>query len=93
MDKNIVFALIPILALAIPVAAVIFHGIQKVAKLRLEETRLRLQGDGGSSEDFQALHHEIEGMRRELSELQERVDFTERVLASPPAQPPLPPSR
>ncbi|MEP7326058.1 MAG: hypothetical protein ABI836_08940 [Gemmatimonadota bacterium] len=92
MDKNIIFAFIPILALAIPVAAIVFHGIQKVARIRLEETRLRLQGDSGSPEEIQAIQNDVETMRRELSELQERVDFTERVLARPQAQQPLPPA-
>ncbi len=93
MDKNIIFAFIPILALAIPVAAVILGGLNKIARLRLEETRLRLQGDGaGSFEAMHALQGEVETMRRELGELQERVDFTERVLTRPQVQQPLPPA-
>ena len=38
--------------------------------------------DGGeSSEEVQALRNELETLRRELSELNERVDFAERLLA------------
>ena len=89
MDKQIIALLIPILALAIPVAAVILGGLHRIAKTRLEETRLRVQGEGGpAGEELQAMRHELEAMRSELSELSERVDFTERLLARPPASPP-----
>jgi Tfp pilus assembly protein PilO len=86
MNKQILALFIPILALAIPVAAVIFSGMHKMAKLRLEETRLRLQGgDSVQAEELNSLRNEVDAMRSELSELQERVDFAERLLASPPA--------
>ncbi len=39
-------------------------------------------GDGGRlTEAVQQLHDEVGSMREEIAELQERVDFTERVLA------------
>jgi hypothetical protein len=41
MGKQEIALLIPLLALAIPVAAVILNGMQWIAKLRLEEARLR----------------------------------------------------
>ena len=82
MGRQELALLIPILALAIPVAAVILNGMHKMAKLRLEEARLRL-GVGGDSAELQALRTELDAMRGELNELQERVDFTERMLANP----------
>ena len=82
MGRQELALLIPILALAIPVAAVILNGMHKMAKLRLEEARLRL-GVGGDSAELQALRSEVDAMRGELNELQERVDFAERMLANP----------
>ncbi len=82
MDKQVVALLIPIMALAIPVVAIVMNGMQKVWRLRVEDARLRMGGgEGGSAGEFQALRDELETVRRELSELNERVDFTERLLA------------
>lgn len=82
MDKQILALLIPIMALAIPAGAIIMTGLVKVARLRLEETRLRVQGDAsGGGEEVQELRGEVETLRRELGELNERVDFAERLLA------------
>lgn len=82
MGRQEIALLIPLFALAIPVAAVIFNGMQKIAKLRLEEARLRL-GGGADPGEIQALRSEVDSMRGELTELQERVDFAERMLADP----------
>lgn len=82
MGRQELALLIPILALAIPVAAVILNGMHKMAKLRLEEARIRM-GAGGDSAELQALRSEVDAMRGELTELQERVDFAERMLANP----------
>ena len=80
--------LIPILALSIPVTAIVFSGLYKIQKARLEETRLRMQG--GSAPDLQAqldeLRDELQQVRTELVDVQERMDFTERLLANPPAR-------
>jgi hypothetical protein len=81
MDRHLVALFIPIMALAIPVAAIVMNGLHKVRRLRLEEARLRLGGEGSSSEEVQALRGDLETVRRELSELNERVDFAERLLA------------
>ena len=82
MGRQELALLIPILALAIPVAAVILNGMHKMAKLRLEEARIRM-GAGGDAAELQALRSEVDAMRGELTELQERVDFAERMLANP----------
>ena len=79
--RDILPFFIPILALAIPVAAVIMNGWSRVWKLRVEEARLRVQGgDASVIEELQALRGEVDGLRGELSELHERVDFAERLL-------------
>jgi len=72
---------IPIIALSIPLAGVIFFGLQKLARTRLEEARVRAGelGAGGEAE-LTALREEVGDLRRELGELQERMDFTERML-------------
>jgi hypothetical protein len=81
MDRHIVGLLIPIMALAIPVAAIVMNGLQKLWRLRVEEARLRIDGGEGGTGELQALRDELETVRRELSELNERVDFAERLLA------------
>ena len=72
---------IPIVALSIPLAGVIFFGLQKLARTRLEEARIRAGelGAGGEAE-LNTLRDEVGDLRRELGELQERMDFTERML-------------
>ncbi len=82
MDKQVVALFIPIIALAIPVAAIVMSGLQKMWRLRLEEAKLRIQGGHtGSSEEVEALRNDLDTLQRQISELNERVDFTERLLA------------
>jgi hypothetical protein len=82
MDSHVLALFIPIMALTIPVVAIVMSGLQKMSRLRLEEAQLRLQGgESGNPEEIQALRSELETVRRELSELNERVDFAERLLA------------
>jgi hypothetical protein len=82
MDRHVVALFIPIMALAIPVAAIVMSGLQKVWRLRLEEANLRIHGgQSGGSGEVQALRGEVETLQRQISELNERVDFTERLLA------------
>ncbi len=69
---------IPILALLIPVLAIGLNGLRRVQELRLEELRLRHGADDGTVE---ALRGEVDELRRELVEVHERLDFTERLLA------------
>lgn len=82
MDSKIFALLIPIMALAIPVSAIILGGLHKISKTRLEEARIRAGslGDGAESELAQ-LRGDVDQLRSELGEVHERLDFTERLLA------------
>ena len=72
---------IPIIALSIPLAGVIFLGLQKHAHTRLEEARVRAGAlAAGGEAELTALRVVVGDLRRELGELQERMDFTERML-------------
>ena len=83
MDRHVLVLFIPIMALAIPVLGVVFYGIQKVMRLRVEEARIRAGGLGGAWEgEVEQLRTEVEQLRRELTEVGERVDFTERILTA-----------
>jgi uncharacterized protein involved in exopolysaccharide biosynthesis len=74
---------IPIVALCIPVAGIIFRGLEKVARLRVEEAKVRAgQLDGQSAAELARLREEMGDVRRELAEVQERLDFAERLLTS-----------
>ena len=84
--ENSIFALIPIMALAIPVAAIIFSSLLKLQRLRLEEAKLRA-GDPSATDD---LAHQVAALQQALAEVQERLDFTERVLAQAREVPRLP---
>jgi hypothetical protein len=82
MDKQIIALLIPIFALSIPLAGVIFYGLLKVARLRLEEARVNAGVlDKGGESEIAILRDEVGEVRRELGEVQERLDFTERLLS------------
>ena len=74
--------LIPLMIFAIPIMGIVHSMVTKLAKTRLEEAKLRagVLVDGGVAaiEDLRA---EVDGLRAELSEVHERLDFTERLLA------------
>ena len=81
MDQHSLVLLIPIAAMLIPIAAVVMHGLQKIAKLRLEEALARNQGAGaGDAGELEALRSDVAELRHELADVQERLDFTERAL-------------
>ena len=82
MDKQVVALFIPILALAIPVTAIIFNSMLKMQKMKLEEARLRHTGEPGLLAEVEELRQELQQVRNELGEVQERLDFAERLLTS-----------
>jgi hypothetical protein len=82
MEMQSLEPLIPIFALAIPLAGVVFFGLQKLARTRLEEARLRAGAlDKGAEAEITVIRDEVGELRRELSEVQERMDFAERLLS------------
>jgi hypothetical protein len=80
MDRQSLALLIPVLALAIPVAAIVFNGLQKLARLRLEEARVKASALDADSETA-LLREEVAALRGEMAEVQERLDFAERLLS------------
>lgn len=92
MDRHSLALLIPILALSIPVIAIAFSGLQKYWQIRLEESRIRAGAMGSGAEaELGQLRGEIDQMRQELAEVQERLDFTERLLAKSAERDRIPP--
>ena len=76
--------LIPILGIACGIVAIMVGGVLKLARLKYEKERMGLRGgDTPGAEELNNLRGEMDTMRAELNELQERVDFTERLLANP----------
>jgi hypothetical protein len=76
MDKQVIALFIPILALAIPIAGIILYGLGKIARLRLEEARLRAGAlDKETEGEIAALREEVGELRRELGDVHERLDF------------------
>lgn len=56
-------------------------GLWAQSRMRLEEAQLRAGAlDRGSGVEIPALQDEVGEVRRELSEVQERLDFAERLL-------------
>lgn len=72
--------LIPILIFSIPVLAILFNGLTKLARIKAESQ----QGLSGEALDrIQELEGDVQDLRQQLSEAQERLDFAERLLAKP----------
>ncbi len=69
--------MIPIIALSIPVVAIVMTSLVKIA-------RLRVQGQVTLPPEIEQriaqLQDEVGSLRQELGETQERLDFTERLL-------------
>ncbi len=82
--------LIPMIALSIPIVVIIVAGFNKQAKLRLEETKLRMSGI--DTEELDELRADLDQMRAELGDVHERLDFTERLLAQTRDREQLPPA-
>lgn len=88
MDNGTLALLIPVLALAIPIVAIVANRLVKLQQLRIEEAKVRAGiGDDGASD---SLAHEVDQIRQELADVQERLDFTERTLAQVRNRPQLP---
>lgn len=91
MDKQSIALLIPILALSIPVLAILSNAFQKIWRLRIEEARVRAGALAeGAEAELDQVRGEVEQLRRELTEVHERLDFAERLLARRVESPPLP---
>jgi hypothetical protein len=80
MDKQQLAMMIPILALTIPVVAIIFSSLTKIARFKAEAQRAAL-GNPETEARVAALEDEVASLRHDLLETQERLDFTERLLA------------
>jgi hypothetical protein len=80
LDRQAVALLIPVMALAIPVTAIVFGSLVKMAKLKADAQRGPLASPDTDNR-LAALEDEVVTLREDLSETQERLDFTERLLA------------
>jgi len=71
---------IPILIFLIPVLAVTFNGLTKLARAKADR-----QGavGGDALERITELESAMQHVQQQLSETQERLDFAERMLAKP----------
>jgi hypothetical protein len=80
MDKQIIALMIPILALTIPVVATIGGYATKLAKIKADAQRGMIASPETEAR-IAALEDDLAHLRQELGETQERLDFTERLLA------------
>jgi hypothetical protein len=80
IDKQVLAIFIPILIFSVPIVAIIFNGLTKLAKIKAES-----QGNLGSEamERIAELENQMHHVQQQLSETQERLDFAERLLAKP----------
>lgn len=82
--------LIPIIALMIPVLGLVVHISGQWLKSPVANALAdRVRGvnsleQADLHQEVQALAGEIDGLRRELAEVQERIDFAERLIAARP---------
>ena len=66
------------LAPLIPIVAIIAFTAVKITRIRMSRPE-PLSPDVASR--LEALEHDVEGLRQELGDTQERVDFAERILS------------
>ena len=78
MDKQALAMLIPILALSIPVVAIVMGSMVKMARLKAQ-SQIVLPPE--VEHRIAVLEEDVSSLRHELGETQERLDFTERLLA------------
>lgn len=63
-----------LLIFGIPIAAIVTRSMERMAKMRM-------QSGIDLSPRFEALEAEVQSLRQDLTETQERLDFAERMLA------------
>ena len=73
---NGVPVIIPIVFLCVAVTGIMSAVVLRLQRLRIEEARLTA-GTAGNED----LAHLVAALQQEMAELQERVDFAERILA------------
>jgi hypothetical protein len=82
MDRQTLALMIPIIAMMIPIAAIVMGGMNRMARLRVEEAKARAGAlPDGALAELDQMRGELDQVRGELAEVQERLDFTERLLA------------
>jgi Tfp pilus assembly protein PilO len=85
---NGLIVMISITVLSIGVTGIIASSILKMQRMRLEEAKLR----SGDPADVRELAEQVTSLQHDMAELQERVDFAERMLAQAREAPALPPA-
>jgi hypothetical protein len=70
-----------VIALSIPIVAIIAGAAVKIAHLWAPPPRT---ADPDLTMKVEAMEQDLAALRQELAETQERLDFTERLLAKPP---------
>ncbi|HQR17986.1 MAG TPA: hypothetical protein PK948_06430 [Gemmatimonadales bacterium] len=85
---NGLIVMISITVLSIGVTGIIASSILKMQRMRLEEAKLR----SGDPADVRELAEQVTSLQHDMTELQERVDFAERMLAQAREAPALPPA-
>ncbi len=88
MDPGVIAVFIPIVAVGGFFAWMI--SLSPLGKAYAEKLRHGLKQDDGGDQELRAT---VEELRREVAELAERVDFTERLLAQKQAAEKLPPGQ
>lgn len=83
---NGIFVLIPIMVLGIAITGIIASSVLKLQRMRLEEATLH----AGESGDMSDLLRQVSELQHDVLEMQERLDFAERILAQVRETPGLP---
>jgi peptidoglycan hydrolase CwlO-like protein len=90
MNLEILQGVAEVLVVTIPLIVVCAGGLLLLSRSRLgEAVARRIAGDSRyspSQEQLDAVQDEVAGLRNQLSEMQERVDFAERLLSAAPSE-------
>lgn len=81
MDRQTLALLIPILALSIPVMAILFSGLSKLARVKREAIEAQYGMNPALEAQLEEIREEMRTLQHNLADTQERLDFTERMLA------------